>query len=303
VERIRNQILVRLNRDAGDPETMAQLELFKTIFAGHPYGHPLRGTPESVAAISVDDLRAFLESAVARDNLKIAVVGNITAAELAPALDDIFAGLPATTGPADIPLAAIPSQGRTIVVARDQPQSVAVFGWPGIGRDDPDFYAAYVMNYILGGGGFSSRLTEEVREKRGLAYGVSTFLAPYDYGAAFLGSVATENARVAQSLEIVKSEIARMASEGVTDAELDNARTYLTGSFLLRFDSNSSIANELLGYQMTGRGIDFINTRNGLIEAVTDNDIARVAKRLLDPSTVTVVVVGKPENLLPEPPG
>ena len=153
------------------------------------------------------------------------------------------------------------------------------------------------MNYILGGGGFASRLTEEVREKRGLAYGVSTYFNPYEFGGIFVGTVATDNDRIAESLGIIKSEVARLRDEGVTEEELVNAKTYLTGSFPLHFDSNSKIANQLVGYQLIGRGIDYINTRNSKIEAVISEDIARVAKRLLDPDALTVVIVGKPNGV------
>jgi zinc protease len=194
-------------------------------------------------------------------------------------------------------MAEVSAKGQLSIIERDQPQSMAVFGGPGIMMDDPEFFPAFVMNYILGGGSFASRLMEEVREKRGLAYGVSTSIVSLDYAGFFYGSVATENQRIAESLGIIKSELSRMADDGVSAEELTNAKTYLTGSFPLRFDSNSSIANQLVGYQLVGRPIDYINTRNAMVEAVTLDQVNKAAKRLLDPETLTIVVIGKPVGL------
>jgi len=168
------------------------------------------------------------------------------------------------------------------VIGRDIPQSVMVFGFGGIKRDDPDFIPAYVMNFILGEGGFGSRLMEEVREKRGLTYGIYTSLVPFDHAGAVKGSVSTMNERAKETIDITRAEIARMASEGPTQQELDEARTYITGSYPLRFDSNRKIASQLNGIQRQNLGIDYVNRRNRLIDAVTVDDIKRVAKRLLD---------------------
>jgi len=297
VERIRSQILVSLNRDASQPRSIVQRKWYETVFAGHLYARPVKGTPESVNGITADDLRLYLTESLARQNMKIAVVGNISAQELEILLDRTFGSLPAEIEDKEIEQAEIKGQGQILIIERDQPQSIATFGGPGLLLDDPDFFAAYVMNYILGGGGFASRLTEEVREKRGLAYSVSTYLVPMDFAGLYQGSVATENSRIAQSLDIIRTEMARMRDAGVTEEELADAKTYLTGSFPLRFDSNSKIAHQLIGYQMTGRGIDYINTRNDKIEAVSLEEIARVAERLLAPEALTVIIVGQPEGI------
>ncbi|MFQ5959215.1 MAG: M16 family metallopeptidase, partial [Alphaproteobacteria bacterium] len=187
--------------------------------------------------------------------------------------------------------------GRLIVVERDFPQSVVVFGHKGIARDDPDYYAAYVMNHILGSGGFTSRLTTEVREKRGLAYGVYSYLSPLDHAPLYMGRVATANGRVAESIEIIRAEIARMRDAGVTAGELADAKTYLTGSFPLRLDTNDKIAGLLVGIQLEDLGIDYLDRRNDYIDAVTLDDVNRVAKTLLRPEELEVVIVGKPEGL------
>ncbi|MCH8946801.1 MAG: insulinase family protein [Acidobacteria bacterium] len=180
---------------------------------------------------------------------------------------------------------------------RDIPQSIVLFGHAGLKRDDVDFYAASVMNYILGGSGFTARLTDEIRVKRGLAYGVYSYLLPMDHAALFMGRVATENGAVAETLDILRAEFARMRDEGVGEQELIDAKTYLTGSFPLRLDSNGKIARLLVGIQLEDLGIDYIDRRNDYIEAVTLEDIRRIARRLLHPEDLEVVVVGKPANL------
>ena len=297
IERIRSQILVKLNRDAGSPQTIARKRWNKEVFGEHPYGRPSQGSPESVSAIEAEDLRAYVASSIARENMKVAVVGDIDAETLAQLLDDTFGALPEAPQPMEFAQVEIPTDPKLVVIEREQPQSVVLLGGPGLMLDDPDFFPAYVLNYIVGGGGFASRLMEEVREKRGLAYGVSTGLATLDYAGYFIGSVATENARVSESIAIIKDEFEKVRSAGISEEELANAKTYLTGSFPLRFDSNSKIANQLVGYQLVGRDIDYINTRNGKIEAVTLEDVNRAAQRFMDPDELTIVVVGQPEGL------
>ncbi|HET7593999.1 MAG TPA: pitrilysin family protein, partial [Stellaceae bacterium] len=171
------------------------------------------------------------------------------------------------------------------------------FGQPGIKRDDRDWYAAYVVNHILGGGGFSSRLTAEVREKRGLAYSVYSELDPMQHSGVILGGVATQNDRVAQSIDIIRAEWRRMRDAGPTEKELDDAKTFLTGSFPLSLDSTGHIAGILVAIQRDRLGIDYIDRRKTLIESVTLDDAKRVAHRLLDPDKLSFVVVGSPDKL------
>jgi zinc protease len=188
--------------------------------------------------------------------------------------------------------------GTLKVVEKPIPQSQVIFGSMGLARSDPDWYAAYVLNYVLGGGGFTSRLTEEVREKRGLAYSVYSYLYPMDYTAIYMGGVGTQNTRVAEALAVIKAEIARTRDNGLTAEELANAKTYLNGSFPLRLTASGRIARLLLAIQRENLGIDYMDRRAGLINAVTLEDIARVAKRLLQPDNLLVVVVGKPDGLM-----
>ncbi len=297
VERVRAQFDAYLRREAEDAETAAYREWHKLTLPGHPYGRSENGTPESIAAISQDDIKNAARGALVRGRLLVAIVGDISAEDAAAMLDKVFGALPAGETLPETGEAVLSAAGETKIFERDIPQSAVVFGGPGLLRKDPDYMAATVMNYILGGGGFSSRLMEEVREKRGLAYGVSTYLNPQLLGGFYMGSVGTENARVGESVAIIKQEIARLRDEGPTDKEIADAKTYLAGSFALRLDSNAKIANMLISMQLYDLGIDYLDRRNKEIEAVTRDDIVRAAGRLLDAGKMTFVVVGKPDGL------
>jgi zinc protease len=296
VERVRARMLSAARADETDPDAIAGRAFYAAAFPGHPYARPPDGTPESIAALDLPALRAAHAATLVRDRLRVAVVGDITAAELGPLLDRLFGALPAT-GPPLPPVADPATPGTLRVIDFDIPQSVVLFGHGGIALDDPDFVPAYVMDHILGGGGFGSRLTDEVREKRGLTYGIGTWLASGDFGRLYMGAFSTANARVGDAIGIVRAEWRRMAEEGVTAEELDAAKRYLTGAYPLRFDGNGRIAAQLLALQTSGRDADYVNRRNALVEAVTAEDVARVARRLLRPDELTFVVVGRPEGL------
>jgi zinc protease len=297
VARVRSSIVVSLARKGENPNAIASRLWWKNAFAPHPYAQPSDGTPEGVEAVTVDDMRRFMKERIARNVLTIGVVGDITAARLAPLLDATFGALPEKAAPAALAEASADRGGVTLLVKKPIPQSVVAFGQPGLKRDDPDWYAALVMNYILGGGGFTSRLTTEVREKRGLAYGVYSYLAPLDHAGVLLGGVATQNSRVAESIDIIRQEWWRMHDSGPTEAELDGAKTYLTGSFPLQLDSTDRIAAVLVDVQQNKLGIDYLDRRNALIDGVTLADVKRVANRLLQPAALTFVVVGAPDDL------
>ncbi len=297
VERIRAQLLAHLARSAERPRGIASRTWYKAAFPDHPYGRPAEGTPESIKRITARDLKDFVARRLGRDNLMISVVGDISAKELAPLLDSTFGGLPARAQPFTVAEVAPTAAGEMFVIEKDIPQSVVMFGHRGIKRDDPDYYTAYVMIRILGGGGFTSRLTEEIREKRGLAYSVYSYLSAFDRAGLIMGGVATGNDRVAKTIELIRAEWAKLRAKGVTAEELADAKTYLTGSFFTRLNSTRRIASVLLSVQLDGLGIDYLERRNGLIEAVTEADVKRVAKRLLDPAKLTFVVVGAPEGV------
>ncbi|MGO9171609.1 MAG: M16 family metallopeptidase [Rhodomicrobium sp.] len=296
-ERIREQLIASLRVEEKDPNKTAANEWFKLAFGSHPYGRPGNGTLTSVAAITPDDLHDYVRKNFARDNLKIAAVGDIDASQLGEALDSVFGDLPEKSDRK--PVAEVSWQGtpKQRIVQMPNPQSVVQFGFQGLKRNDPDFIPAYILNYVVGGGGFSSKLMQEVREKRGLAYSVYTYLYPLDHAGIFAGGVATENKSVGQSLDLIKAELELAARDGLTEGELRKAKDYLVGSFALRFDTSAKIAAQLLAIQLDNLGIDYIDRRNGEIEAVTVADIKRVAKRLMEPKNLIVTVAGEPEGI------
>jgi len=297
VARIRQQMLAILAAQAEDPKYVARRTWYARVFGDHVYGRPVEGTPESVQRITVADLRRFVATNLARDNVLVAVVGDIDARQLGPLLDRAFGDLAKTAQVTSPPVIEPETRAGIEVIRRPIPQATAIFGHAGLRRNDPDWYAAVVLNYILGGGGFSSRLMQEVREKRGLAYSVATSLRPYRSAGLFIGSVGTENARVAESVAIIRKEIARLRENGASAGELKDAKTYLTGSYPLSFATSGAIAGHLVAIQLEELGIDYVNRRNQLIEAVTAADVARVAKRLLRPDRLFWVVVGDPQGL------
>jgi zinc protease len=293
VERIRGQIISGLRSEATSPEQIASKSWWATAFKGHPYGRPVNGTPESVAAITTPDLHSYVRQVFARDNLKVGIVGNIDARAAGEMIDRIFGDLPAKADLVKVSPARPDGLGKRVMVDLDVPQSVVIAGGLGIPRNDPDFMAGYIVNHILGGGSFSSRLYREVRETRGLAYSVFSSLVPLDHAALFMCSTATRADRAPQTVEVMTNEIRQLAETGPTAQELADAKSYLKGSFALRFDTSTKIANQLVQLQLDDLGIDYIQKRNGLVEAVTLDDVKRVAKRLLD-GNLLVTVVGRP---------
>ncbi len=297
VARVRSQLQSMLRRAAEDPDNVANSRFFSTTFPDHPYGRPVEGTEESVAAITEADLRDFTARRLARDNLFIGVAGDITPEELARLIKSTFAGLPEKSAPNGVANTEAAVAPAVIVVDKPARQSAIIFGQQGLKRDDPDFYAATVMNRILGGGSFTSRLYQEVRDKRGLAYSVGTSLMPLAHAGLIVGSAGTANERAGETLDVVREEWRRLAEDGATPEELADSKTYLIGSFPLRFTSNSSIASILVAMRIYNLGIDYLDRRNALMEAVTLDDVNRVAKTLLDPAALTMVVVGQPEGV------
>ncbi|MQA66180.1 MAG: insulinase family protein [Alphaproteobacteria bacterium] len=299
--RVKGQMLAQVEREAERARNVADQVWHRTAFGDHPYARDVDGTRRTIPTITADDLRGFVKRRFGRDNLVIGVVGDISEGELVKLLDRAFGDLPEKAAPWTLPQARVAGAGKVVVVNRQIPQTVVQFGQAGIGITDPDFYAATVMNYIMGGGGLTSRLADEVREKRGLAYSIYTQLVTYDHGGVLMGWVATRNTRIKETLDLVRAEWTRMGREPVFREELDDARAYLTGSYFTRLNSTARIAGLLVGIQLDNLGIDYLTRRNKLIEAVTAADIQRVARRLLKPEALTVVLVGKPEGITATP--
>ncbi len=296
VERVRAQVLSGIAADAQDPGAIASDTLMSQAFPDHPYSSPSKGTAESVAALTREDLLQAHEDALVRSRVYVGAVGDITAEELGLLLDELLGDLP-EDGPAQPPEVAFGLEGGVTVVDYPTPQARVIFAQEGLERDDPDFFAASVLNHILGGDGFQSRLFNEVRERRGLTYGVGTSLVPLDYAELWMGSLASGNATVAEAIEVTRGIWADVAANGVTEAELEAAKTYMTGEYPLRFDGNAEIAGILVGMQLIDLPPDYVVNRNSFIEAVTMEDVRRVAAELLNPEGLHFVVVGQPDGL------
>ena len=286
VERVRGQVLSAIQSDLVDTENIASTTFNQLAYGDHPYSNPTEGTLDSVAALTRDDLVAAHRAALVRDRVSVGVSGDMTAEDLGPFLDALLGDLPESSdrplpGPADVNL-----PGGVTVVDFPTPQSSVIFGHAGIRRDDPDFFPAFVMDQVLGGGGYRSRLMEQVREQRGLTYGISTWLGLSRSAPMMQGAFSSSNDLVAEAVSVVQAEWADLAANGITEAELDAVQRYLTGSYFLRFDGNSQIAGILAAMQSDAMPIDYINTRNDRVMAVTVEDIQRVAARLVDPEAL-----------------
>jgi zinc protease len=297
IERVRAQMIAGLRYQQNDPGVMATKRFFAEAFPGHPYGHPTSGTVESVAAVTRDDLVALHRVVIARGRVKVAAVGAIGSERLGLLLDQVFGSLAEPLPLMPVPPTVMVRGASRQVVDLDVPQSVIRFGMPGVSWRDPDFIPAYVLNHVLGGGAFTSRLFQEVREKRGLAYSVGTSLVSYRAAAMVWGYTATKNERVAECLAVLADEIARLKSDGPSDEELGKAKDYLTGSYALGFDTSSKIAHQLAQIAFEGLGIDYIARRNPLVAAVTQADVKRAAARTLGDGEMLVVVAGRPTGI------
>ncbi len=308
VERIRSQVISSLQSDTTNPSALAGRKFLQMAFGDHPYGRPADGTLESVPSITIADLKDYTRRVLAKDTLKVAVVGDIDAGKLGQLLDRTFGSLPAKAQLTPVPDVAAAKPPQRAFIPLDVPQTVVTFGGPGIRRHDPDFMAAYIVNHILGGGGLSSRLYHEVREKRGLAYSVYESLVWMEHSAIFVGNTGTRADRAGDTVEAINQEVRRIAEEGPTQKELDEAKSYLKGSQMLALDTSSKLASAMLQYQLDGMPIDYIEKRNAIVDAVTLDDAKAAARRLWGQGLLTVVVgrapqaTAEPAAMTPPPP-
>ncbi|HWA90993.1 MAG TPA: pitrilysin family protein [Rhizomicrobium sp.] len=291
IQRVRAQMLRNLDRKDEDPAEVASREFDRLFFAGHPYAHASDGDRPGIAAIARADLAGFVASHVVRGGLKIAVAGDVDAKTLSDYLKSTFGPLSPRQPPSPPRAGRLGAVG-VHAVAMAVPQPNIAFGVPGVLRSDKDFLPAYVANYILGGGGFSSRLMHDVREKRGLTYDISTDLTDLKRAGAIEGLVATRADAVKETIQTLRDTMAKFAADGPTVQELTDAKTYLTGSYPLAFASNAGTAAQLASFQRAGLDVGYVARRNGLIAAVTLDDVRRAAKRLFDPKRLTIVVAG-----------
>jgi zinc protease len=301
VERIRSQIMSGLRRDTTNPNALAGRKFLEVAFGSHPYGRQTNGTLESVPTITVDDMRDYIRRVIAKGTLKVAVVGDVDPATLGKLLDETFGPLPAKANLTPVPDVVAAKPPQRAYVPLDVPQTVITFGSPGVMRNDPNFMPAYVVNHVLGGSGLSSRLYHEVREKRGLAYSVYGALMWMDHSALFIGNTGTRADRASDTVEAIDKEVRRMAEDGPTQQELDEAKSYLKGSQMLQLDTSSKLASGLLQYQLDKLPIDYLEKRNAIVDAVTLDDAKKAAKRLWGQGLLTVIV-GRTPQAAAQPP-
>jgi zinc protease len=289
IGRMRRDIDAQVRGEDKSPDAIAGKAWAKLAFPGHPYGRPSNGTSDTLKAITRADLLDYYTRVFAKDGLKIGVTGDIDAATLAPLLDKVFGGLPEHQKLTTV--ADVVAQSGMVSIDYQTPQTIIRFGTPGPKRTDPDYMAAFLMNHILGGGGFSSWLYREVREKRGLAYSIDTELLPRQHTGLWIGGVGTRGEKAAESLDIIKSQVKRMVDEGPTQKELDDAKDYVIGSYGLNFDTSDKISGQLLAVQIDNLGIDYFDKRNAQVQAVTLDQVKAAAKKYLS-GDLTVAVVG-----------
>lgn len=297
LERRRARLMAALERQETSAGAQANLAFWRAAFPDHPYGNPIRGTMESVPTFTSDDLHAFVENRFARDNLIVGVVGDIDAETLSALLDKTFGDLPQSPAVAVVADVVPKLAPGMQVIEIDQPQSTVMFGHSGVKITDPDWYAISILEYLVGGGGLNSFLGQEVREKRGLAYSMSTQLRPLKHAGLFLGGGGTQNARVGETIAVVEAELVRVRENGVTEEQVRDAITYVTGSYLLNFDTSGKMSGNLVTIQRLGLGIDHVSKRNDKVRAVTTDDVNRVARTFLQPDQLHWVIAGKPEGL------
>jgi len=295
-ERVREQVNASLRSDETDPQSIAGNAFRAMSFPDHPYGRPVDGTLETMAALTTADMFEAHRLALGRNNVFIGVVGDITPEALGTLLDDLLGDLPDDLSDNISGIEPVLEAGLTAIDFAT-PQSVIVFSQPGLKRDHPDYLTAFVLNHIMGGRSSTARLNVEVREQRGLTYGISSLLLPYRHSAIYMGQFSSGNETAAEAVAIVQSEWAKMAQNGVTAEELEIAQRYLTGAYPLRFDGNAKIAGILAGLQIAKLPITYIAERNDLVNAVTLEEINRVASELFQPDKLRFVIVGQPVGL------
>ena len=299
IERLRARQLASMRQQFADPDWQARYAMLSQIFAGHPYGQRHLGTMQTLQAITQSDIQNFAAHHLARDNVTIAVAGDMTAAELSAALDDIFADVPAHAALTPIADVHAVSETPVVLVRREGTQSNVLFAMQGPKRDDPDWYAAEIANYILGGGGFSSRLMHDVRDKKGLTYGVGTSLSPSEHAGLIFGQSAVDNPKVSEALAVMRETMRHLRDDGATLPEIAAAKDYLTGAQPLALTSTDKIAGLLVYMQREKLGRDYLDRYGDIVRGVTAEDIARVIKRWFDPDKMTLVMVGKPDGITP----
>jgi zinc protease len=286
------QIQAGIKRSEESPGTVASRALARLVYPGHPYGRPSEGTVESVGRLTRDDVVRFYGERVRPDTTIVAVVGAVTVDEARREIVARFGAWPRPATPAAVaPMAAPPPTPGAETIKRELTQTTLMFGRQAINQRDPDYFPLSVASYILGGGS-TSRLYTRVRDEGGLAYDVRSYVSPGKYGASFVVSTQTRAAETAKVVGLIEGELERMRRDPVSERDLDVAKDYLRGSFALRLDTSSKVADFLVGVEEMGLGLDYADRYREQIARVTVADVQRVAAKYFDPAGFARVVVG-----------
>jgi zinc protease len=292
--RVRSQLISMIKRQEKEPEYIATRKLMEAIFGTHPYGRPSYGNIPSLSSLTEEDLRNFIKTHLTLDRLVIGVAGDISPDTFPHLLDKYISFLPeAGESNTNLPGVIYPNKSQLITVDYPVPQNTIMFGLKGVLRDDPLFYPAYVTNYIIGGGGFESRLMQTIREEKGLAYSVSSSMDLADRAGLIVGTAATRAQKSHDTMMLIHDVLSHCKDKGITEQELQNAKQYLTGSFALKLITNNNLADFLIAMQIDHLGIDFLNKRNDYINGVTLEQVNHMVNLLVTPDRMTTVVVGK----------
>ena len=297
IDRQKQSIIASIKAREESPGDIAQRRFAAALYPQSPYGRPVEGSEASVKGLEQQSLRAFYERYYRPNRTILSVVGDISHQEIARALNEAFRSWPKGE-PATAPVA--PSKigtAETLRVNKELTQANIILGHEGVGRENPDYYAIQVMNYILGGGGFSSRTLDSIRNERGLAYSVYSYFSAEKGHGTFELVMQTKNETALEAIRIAKAEIRRMREELVTEEELSDAKDYLIGSFPLRFDTNRKVANFLAQVEYFQLGLDYPERYADFIKKVTREDVQHVAQKYLKPETLITVIVANQKKI------
>jgi len=297
IKRRKTSIKSSIIQQREEPDVIVSKAFNEAVFGKHPYGWPVEGTEETLDRITREDISAFYKEHYLPNNTIITVVGDLSKGELKSLLERYFMNWQKKDSRDILPPPPVfEDKPKVIKIQKPLTQANIILGHLGIKRDNPDYYAVSVMNYILGGGGFASRLMDNIRDNKGLAYDVHSTFSANKYSGSFQAGLQTKNESANTAIEETLKEMERIRTEQVTDKELSDAKSYLTGSFPLRIDSNRKIAGFLTSVEFYGLGLDYVDNYRKFIEAVTKDDIQRVARKYLNTKNYVLVVVGDLEK-------
>ena len=298
LNRMRDANIARIRNSMGKPDWIKARIFNDKAFENHPYALNSGGTITSLNKITADDLQNHMKEWLTLDHLHIGIMGDITAQEVTQMVEDVFSGLPRTREKKPVEKIEIQNQKTAFLYEKDIPQTMITIAMPAFDNLDPDYYALQIMNYIYGGSGFGSRLMAEAREKRGLTYGIYSSHSHQDYIDYLSIGTSTKRQSTSEMLDIIYTEMDKIKQTPVETQTLQDAKSYLTGSIPLSLTSTDRISSMLLSLQMNERPADYLDTYSDKINAVTAEDVQKVAKRVLDKNKAIVVMVGKPENIV-----